>query len=56
MRVLLIIGLISLTGCSLYKTRIDMVNGWPCKNYTGFNTPEQTCQTQHVRTYGHRTD
>lgn len=49
MRILLITALISLTGCGLYQTRIDMVNGWPCKNYNGFNTPAQTCQTTQTR-------
>jgi hypothetical protein len=48
-----IIGLTLLTNCALYQARLDLINGWPCKNYNGFNTPADTCRSTYVRTDTH---
>ena len=48
-KLLLILLLVCLSHCSIIQARVDQVNGWPCPNITGFNTPEQTCQRHNVR-------
>ncbi len=48
-KLLLILLLVSLSHCSIIQARVDRVNGWPCPNVNGFNTPEQSCQRHNVR-------
>ena len=48
-KLLSILLLVCLSHCSIIQARVDQVNGWPCPNITGFNTPEQTCQRHNVR-------
>ena len=48
-KLLLILLLVSLSHCSTATLDILNVNGWPCPNVNGFNTPEQSCQRDNVR-------